>query len=119
MSAALTFEVLAALRALHTACVGMDLEVQGKRPTEEQYRAVLAGAASVLGKVPAQLAISDRAAYAQAMRRNDSETCCAIERRYDLFGWPPEVVSVGLSAAAAGQDVEAAVEAHLHGEVTS
>lgn len=119
MSAALTFDVLAALRALHTVAVAMDLEDQWKRPTEAEYQAALAGAAAVLGAVPAQLAIADRAAYAQAMRRNDLHACTQIEQRYGLFGYPPEIVSVGLSAAAAGQDVDVAVTAYLNPEVTS
>lgn len=116
---ALTFEVLATLRKLHTVCVGMDHKVQTKRPTEEQFQEALAEAAAVLAKVPTQLAIHDRTAYAQAMRRNDLHACIAIEKRYDLFGWSPEVVSIGLTAAAEGKDVNAEVEAFLHGEIAS
>lgn len=119
MSAALTFEVLAALRALHAVAVAMDLEDQYKRPTEAEYQAALAGAAAVLGTVPAQLAIADVAAYAQAMRRNDLHACTAIEQRYGLYGYPPEMVSTVLSSVARGQDLDIAVAACLEPEVVS
>jgi hypothetical protein len=113
MSAALTFDVLAALRTLHTIVVAMDLEDQSKRPTEDQYQAALAGAAAVLAKVPAQLAIADYAAYARAMRENDLYACIAIERRHGLQGFAPDAVVEGLSAAARGRDALPAVEAYL------
>ena len=112
MSAALTFEALAALRAL------LPFAKAGRAGGPDEAAAI-AEAEAVLADVPAQLAISDRAAYANAMRRNDLNACIAIEQRYGLFGYDPETVSVGLLAAAAGRDVALAVTAHLQGEVTS
>ena len=119
MSAAHTMEVLAALRALYTVCVGTKHAVEDKRPTEEQYQAALDGAEAVLTSAPAQLAIVDRVAFGVALRQNDLYACMAIAKRHDLAGWENETVIVGLDAAARGQDVAAAIEAHLHGEVTS
>lgn len=40
-------KALNALRVLHDVCVRMDLETQNERPTEEQYQAALATAASM------------------------------------------------------------------------
>ena len=37
-----------ALRELHRVCVGMDLENQMERPTEEEYLAAVAGAEAAL-----------------------------------------------------------------------
>ncbi|MNL77577.1 hypothetical protein D3C87_2037940 [compost metagenome] len=39
-----------------------------------------------------------------------------IEQEHGLYGYPPEIVSVGLHAAAEGRDVAAAVDAHLAGD---
>jgi hypothetical protein len=36
--------------------------------------------------------------YLKAMRNGDIDTCIAIEQVHDLFGYPPELVSVGLKA---------------------
>lgn len=61
-------------------------------------------------------AVQDLAAYGRAMARLDGHAiCCRIEQKYGLFGYPPELVSVGLRAAADGLDVEEAVEAYLEG----
>lgn len=116
MSAALTFEALAALRDLHQVCTGMEAEHDGDKPTEEQYQATVAAAAAVLAKVTAQLAIADSVAYGAAMRRDDLNACIAIERRWGLFGYPPEMVSTVLSAVAAGQDLDIAITAYLQPE---
>lgn len=112
MSAALTFEVLAALRAL------VPFAKAGRAGGSDEAAAIET-AEAVLRKVPAQLAIADVGAYAQALRRDDLNACTAIEKRYDLFGWPPAVVSVGLHAAAQGRDINAAIEAHLNGATAS
>lgn len=60
-------------------------------------------------------AAEDRAAYAKAMIAGRNDECIAIEKRHDLFGYPPELVSIGLNAAAEGGDALGAVEAHLDG----
>lgn len=112
MSAALTFEVLAALRALLPFA-------KASRVGGPDENAAIEAAEVVLAEVPAQLAISDRAAYANAMRRDDLNACVSIEKRWGLFGYDPQTVSVGLAAASAGRDVDIAVAAHLHGEVAT
>jgi hypothetical protein len=61
----------------------------------------------------------DQAVYAAGMRRGDHRACLAVERRYDLDGWPPELVSVGLQAAAEGRPIHEAIEAYLAREQTS
>lgn len=51
----------------------------------------------------------------KAMIAGQIDTCIRIEQRHGLFGYPPEVVSVGLAAADKGEDVDAAVDAYLAG----
>jgi len=58
-------------------------------------------------------AVADREAYSKAMIRNDLNTCVAIEQRYGLYGYPPELVSVGLNAACEGKDPERAVADYI------
>lgn len=41
-----------ALRELHRVCLGMDLERQDERPTEEQYQAAMDAAAEALRAYP-------------------------------------------------------------------
>lgn len=60
-------------------------------------------------------AAQDRDAYAKAMAEGLHDVCMAIEKRYDLFGYPPYLVSIGLAAACEGRDALNAVEAHLDG----
>lgn len=60
-------------------------------------------------------AAEDRAAYAKAMIAGLDDECYRIECRYQLDGYPPELVSIGLNAAAEGGDALGAVEAHLDG----
>lgn len=50
-------------------------------------------------------AIKDCADYTKAMISGDSYKCEKIELKYDLWGYPPEIVSFGLNAAAQGKDV--------------
>lgn len=40
--------LLPALRQLHAVCLGMDLENQMERPTEDEYQAAMAAAAAAL-----------------------------------------------------------------------
>ncbi len=60
-------------------------------------------------------AAEDRAAYAKAMIAGRDDECYRIECRYRLDGYPPELVSIGLNAAAEGGDALGAVEAYLDG----
>ena len=58
----------------------------------------------------------DRPAYMAAMLSNNTRAALEIERRHGLDGYPPELVSVGLKAAAEGKDALQAVDAYLDGE---
>lgn len=58
---------------------------------------------------------NDLQRYAEAMRNDLSATCMAIEQKYDLYGYSPEVVTVGLRAAVEGKDVQYAVQNYLLG----
>jgi hypothetical protein len=58
-------------------------------------------------------AIADRDAYSKAMIRNDLNTCVDIEQRYGLYGYPPELVSVGLNAACEGKDSDQAIADYI------
>jgi hypothetical protein len=60
----------------------------------------------------AQLDLRD---YHRHMLSGRADLCLEIECMHGLDGYPPEIVSVGLSAAAHGQDVDAAIENHLAG----
>ena len=59
--------------------------------------------------------MTDAQAYAAAMLRGDCDACSRIEQRHDMYGYPPEIVSLGLNAIAEGKDGHAAIEAHLYG----
>lgn len=61
--------------------------------------------------------MSDLETYILAMRAGHIDACIQIEQRHGLFGYPPEVVTVGLSAIDSGEDVYAAVDAYLAGEM--
>ena len=56
---------------------------------------------------------TESAKYMRAMIAGADRTCSAIERVHGLYGYPPEIVSVGLKAFDEGRDVGAAVEAYL------
>lgn len=58
----------------------------------------------------------DRDAYFLAMIKGDSDKCHDIEERYELYGYPPEVVTIGLNAAAKGEDLMLAVVRYVYGE---
>lgn len=47
--------------------------------------------------------------YADAMREGDHARCIQIEQRQGLYGWPPEIVSVGLAAIDRGEDPASAI----------
>lgn len=53
--------------------------------------------------------------YTRAMVAWQIDTCIRIEQRHGLFGYPPEVVGVGLAAHDKGEDVDATVDAYLSG----
>lgn len=61
---------------------------------------------------PAQAqAQADLDRYWQAMSRSGGWTVClAIEKRYGLDGYTPEIVTAALSAAAEGRDMDEAID---------
>lgn len=63
-------------------------------------------------------AITDLARYTKAMIAGSHLTCVAIEEKHGLHGYPPELVTVGLAAAADGRDAVNAVEAHIESAVS-
>lgn len=69
---------------------------------------------TLTGGMPADA--TESAKYMRAMIAGADRTCSAIERVHGLYGYPPEIVSVGLKAFDEGRDVEAAIEAYLAGE---
>lgn len=54
-------------------------------------------------------AARDLSQYGRALRRADYERCGAIEKRWDLYGYSPEVVSVVLGCVATGLPLDAAI----------
>lgn len=58
-------------------------------------------------------AIEDKKAYGKAMMSGDAYRCLQIERKYELDGYPPELVSIGLDAAINGLDPMIAVEEYI------
>lgn len=59
-------------------------------------------------------AIDDRDRYFIAMLRNQTHVCTQIEQCYGLYGYPPEIVSIGLNAACAGKDPEQAADNYVN-----
>ena len=56
----------------------------------------------------------DRDDYWLARLNGDSKTCLKIEQYYNLDGYPPELVTIGLNAAAKdGIDPEIAIETYM------
>lgn len=47
-------------------------------------------------------AIEDKKAYGKAMMSGDVYRCLQIERKYELDGYSPELVGIGLNAAING-----------------
>lgn len=64
------------------------------------------------------LVVGDLDRYAKAMIRGDTATCISIERVHDLFGYPPDLVSVGLRAVADCADPHTAIERYMQGDKT-
>lgn len=52
----------------------------------------------------------DLAAYHRALIRGNTELAVRIEKKHDLFGLPPQMVSLGLEAVANGRDPWQAIE---------
>ena len=48
--------------------------------------------------------MSELLKYSAALIKNDTEKCAEIEKEHDLYGYPPETVSVGLEAIDNGFD---------------
>jgi hypothetical protein len=59
----------------------------------------------------------DRDDYYLAIISGNDHKCYAIEDSYSLLGYPPELVSVGLNAAAVGEDPEKAIESFIVGRM--
>ena len=56
------------------------------------------------------------AQYTQAMISGHTQTCIRIEQENDVFGYPPEIVSVALKAIDDGEDPDAALDAYMRGD---
>ncbi|MEN7529306.1 hypothetical protein [Cupriavidus sp. DL-D2] len=56
---------------------------------------------------------TDAERYTRAMIDGNLTTLVMIERKHDLFGYPPDIVSIGLRAVARGQDAHEAIDRHL------
>ena len=51
--------------------------------------------------------------YSKAMIAGDSDTCIRIEQKHEMFGLPPELVSIGLAAIDSGLDADAAIDEYI------
>lgn len=56
------------------------------------------------------MSTTDSQRYAHAMRFGHAGVLIAIEQEHGLFGYPPELVSVGLQAIERGEEPHAAIE---------
>lgn len=54
--------------------------------------------------------------YCDAMRRGTDAVCIRIEKETGLFGYPPELVTLGLAAIREGKDPHEAIDAYVEGE---
>lgn len=59
--------------------------------------------------------MTDAQRYVHAMINGDHNTLVRIEQKYDLYGYSPEIVTVGLRAIAEGKDGHAAIAAYIAG----
>ncbi|MYZ41390.1 hypothetical protein [Schauerella aestuarii] len=59
---------------------------------------------------------SDLERYGAAMLTGNVDACARIEQKHDLYGYPPEIVCIGLRAVADGQDMNAAIDDYVRGE---
>lgn len=66
-------------------------------------------------ELSAQQADTDCTRYLRALVENGHSTCVAIEQRWDLYGYPPSIVTNVLRRVAAGEDRDAAEDAALGG----
>ena len=66
-------------------------------------------------KLPATGApsLTESQRYVKAMVDGNDAVMFALETKHGLFGYPPELVSVGLAAVDRGEDPNTAVEAYL------
>lgn len=62
------------------------------------------------------VADSELARYARAMRNGIHSTLVAIEQKHGLYGYPPELVSIGLKAIDEGLDPDDAISAAYTGD---
>ena len=60
--------------------------------------------------------LSDLARYTKAMIAGNIGVCIAIEQRHNLYGYPPEIVGMGLKAIEDGRDPDAVIGAYVSGE---
>jgi hypothetical protein len=58
----------------------------------------------------------DRDGYYLAMMVGNYATCTRIEQKYDLYGYPPQAVSVALNALAQGMDADVAINEYIEGK---
>ena len=54
--------------------------------------------------------------YMKAMIAGQDWVCSRMEQDHDLYGYPPEIVSVGLKAFDEGRNVQDAVAEYLNGD---
>lgn len=54
--------------------------------------------------------------YCDAMRHGATEICIQIEQETELFGYPPELVTLGLAALRDGKDPHEAIETYVAGK---
>ncbi len=52
--------------------------------------------------------------YTKAMIAGNADTCIAIEQERGLFGYPPELVSVGLHGLDKGMDPHDAINEYIN-----
>jgi hypothetical protein len=55
------------------------------------------------------------AAYIKAMIAGRDGECGRIEQAHGLYGYPPEIVSVGLAAVDEGRDASQAIDDYING----
>lgn len=59
---------------------------------------------------------ADLVAYAKTLITGNTDAAIRIEKRYGVFGYPPQIVSIALQAAAEGRDHMEAVDEYLEDE---
>lgn len=59
---------------------------------------------------------TESARYFKAMIAGQTNICSRIEQDNDLYGYPPEIVSVGLKAFDNGKNVQDAVAEYLNSD---